>query len=91
MHSAPGLLLGLNPMIATTAILIATYVAIMTERMNRSIVALLGAGVMIVGGLVAAFIGVAAEGKSLEDVATPFAARRGSVRAEGSASPRYQS
>jgi len=52
---------------------------------------LLGAAVMIVGGLVAAFIGVAAEGKSLEDVATPLAARRGSMRAEGAASPRYQS
>jgi MFS family permease len=33
---------------------------------------LLGAAVMIVGGLVAAFIGVSAEGKSLEDVATPL-------------------
>src|SRR4051794_12974810 len=53
---------------------------------------LLGAGVMIVGGLVAAFIGVSAEGKSLEDVATPFAARRtGGVRAEGSAQTRYAS
>ena len=46
---------------------------------------LLGAGVMIVGGLVAAKIGVSAEGKSLEDVATPFAARRPGTRAEGSA------
>ena len=49
---------------------------------------LLGAAVMIVGGLVAWFLGVDAEGKSLEDVATPLAAagagrRRGSVRAEG--------
>jgi MFS family permease len=53
---------------------------------------LLGAGVMIVGGLVAAFIGVSAEGKSLEDVATPFAARRtGGVRAEGAAQTRYAS
>lgn len=48
--TAPQILFGLNPMIATTAILIATYVAIMTERMNRSIVALLGAGVMIIAG-----------------------------------------
>src|SRR6476660_2702569 len=62
-----------------------------TDRVPLFYGYLLGAGVMIVGGLVAAFIGVAAEGKSLEDVATPFAARRGSVRAEGSASPRYQS
>jgi hypothetical protein len=40
---------------------------------------------MIVGGLVAARIGVSAEGRSLEDVATPFAARRPGTRAEGSA------
>jgi MFS family permease len=52
---------------------------------------LLGAAVMAIGGLVAAFIGDSAEGKSLEDIATPLSARRGSVRAEGSASPRYQS
>ena len=33
---------------------------------------LLGAGAMILGGLVAAFLGVNAEGKSLEDVAKPL-------------------
>jgi hypothetical protein len=42
---------------------------------------LLGAAVMVVGGIVAAVLGVAAEGRSLEDVtledvATPLAARR---------------
>src|SRR3954451_4767408 len=48
---------------------------------------LLGAGVMIVGGLVAAFLGVSAEGKSLEDVATPLALqhRHPGTRAEGAA------
>jgi MFS family permease len=47
---------------------------------------LLGAAVMIVGGLVAAFLGVAAEQKSLEDVALPLSARRtGTTRAEGAA------
>lgn len=40
---------------------------------------LLGAGVMIVGGLVAAVIGVDAERKSLEDIATPLSV----VRATG--------
>src|SRR5215218_7562773 len=50
---------------------------------------LLGAGVMIVGGLVAAFIGVSAEGKSLEDVATPLALRRPGTRAEGAARSSY--
>ena len=50
---------------------------------------LLGAGVMILGGLVAAFLGVNAEQKSLEDVATPLnAGRRGTARAEGAGSPR---
>ena len=49
---------------------------------------LLGAGVMVVGGIVAAFLGVAAEGKSLEDVATPLAVRRHpGTRAEGSRVP----
>jgi len=33
---------------------------------------LIGAGAMIVGGLVEAFLGVAAENKSLEDVASPL-------------------
>ena len=54
---------------------------------------LLGAAVMIAGGLVAWFLAVDAEGKSLEDIATPLAAagtatRRGSVRAEGAQLPR---
>jgi hypothetical protein len=47
---------------------------------------------MIAGGLVAWFLAVDAEGKSLEEVATPLAAagvdrRRGSVRAEGASRP----
>ena len=33
---------------------------------------LLGAGAMILGGVVAAFLAVNAEGKSLEDIATPL-------------------
>jgi len=36
---------------------------------------LIGAGAMILGGLVAAFLGVDAEGKALEDVATPLSVR----------------
>jgi MFS family permease len=51
---------------------------------------MLGAGVMIVGGVVAAVLGVDAEGKSLEDVALPLSARRtGSTRVEGAAQPGY--
>jgi MFS family permease len=37
---------------------------------------LLGAGVMAVGGIVAAFLGVDAERKSLEDIATPLSLQR---------------
>jgi MFS family permease len=52
---------------------------------------LLGALVMIAGGLVAAFFGVAAERRSLEDVAAPLAAtghgHTGTTRAEGASSP----
>jgi MFS family permease len=48
---------------------------------------MLGAAVMIVGGLVALFLGVAAEQKSLEDIATPLSARKPGTRGEGSARP----
>jgi len=50
---------------------------------------LLGAVVMIAGGLVARFLAVNAEGRSLEDIALPLSAtgRRGRTRAEGAASP----
>ena len=41
---------------------------------------LLGAGVMMGGGLVAWFLAVDAEGKSLEDIATPLAAAGASRR-----------
>ena len=49
---------------------------------------IMGALIMIAGGVVAMFLGVNAEGKSLEDIASPLAARRtGFTRAEGSARP----
>jgi MFS family permease len=49
---------------------------------------LLGAVIMIIGGVVAWFLGVDAEGKSLEDVVSPLAARRtGAARAPGAGSP----
>jgi MFS family permease len=50
---------------------------------------LLGAAVMIVGGVVTIVLGVAAEGKSLEDIAAPLAAknRPGTTRAEGASQP----
>jgi Na+/H+ antiporter NhaD/arsenite permease-like protein len=44
-------LFGLDPLWVSTALLIATYAAIMTEKLNRAIVALLGAGLMISLGI----------------------------------------
>ena len=44
---------------------------------------LIGAGVMIIGGLVEIFLGVDAEGKSLEDVAAPLSAVTTRPRATG--------
>ena len=41
---------GLDPMLASTAILIVTYAAIIWDKLNRSIVALLGASLMILIG-----------------------------------------
>src|SRR5512141_3301387 len=42
---------GLNPMWVSTCILAITYAVIMSEQVNRAIVALVGAGVMIVVGV----------------------------------------
>jgi MFS family permease len=56
---------------------------------------LLGAAVMVIGGLVALAFGVAAEGRALEDIARPLSVapppagrRPGNTRAVGSAQPR---
>jgi Na+/H+ antiporter NhaD/arsenite permease-like protein len=46
----PHVAFGLNPMLVSTAILIATYGAIIWDKLNRSIVALLGASLMILIG-----------------------------------------
>ena len=45
------ILFGLDPLWVSTVLLIATYAAIMTEKLNRAIVALVGAGLMISLGL----------------------------------------
>jgi Na+/H+ antiporter NhaD/arsenite permease-like protein len=47
----PRVIFGLDPVWVSSAILIATYVAIMTERVNRAIVAGIGACLMIVLGV----------------------------------------
>jgi Na+/H+ antiporter NhaD/arsenite permease-like protein len=42
---------GWNPLWVSTVVLVATYAAIMSERLNRAVVALLGAGFLIAIGL----------------------------------------
>ena len=43
--------LGMSPMVASTIVLAATYAVVISEKINRSIVALVGASVMVVAGL----------------------------------------
>jgi Na+/H+ antiporter NhaD/arsenite permease-like protein len=47
----PDIIFGLNPVWVATVLLVLTYVLIITERLNRSIIALLGGGMMIVSGV----------------------------------------
>ena len=42
---------GLNPMWVSTCVLVVTYAVIITEKVNRSIVALIGAALMVVVGV----------------------------------------
>lgn len=44
-------LFGMAPMAAATAILVATYAVIISEKINRAVIALLGAGAMILVGV----------------------------------------
>src|SRR5438270_11323182 len=48
---APSLVFGLSPFWLAIAIFLVSYVLIIAERINRSIIALLGAGVMVVSGV----------------------------------------
>lgn len=47
----PETILGVNPVIVASVIFVATYAVIISERVNRAIVALIGAGLMIVLGV----------------------------------------
>src|SRR5262245_13268206 len=55
MHQAgqfvPQVIFGWNALWVSTVILVLVYVIIMTERVNRAIIALLGAGIMIQVGV----------------------------------------
>jgi Na+/H+ antiporter NhaD/arsenite permease-like protein len=50
-HAASNIYFGLNPMWISTALLVITYAVIITEKINRSIVALVGAALMVVVGV----------------------------------------
>jgi Na+/H+ antiporter NhaD/arsenite permease-like protein len=50
-HAASHVFFGLNPMWVSTCLLAVTYAVIMSEKVNRAIVALVGAGLMIVVGV----------------------------------------
>ncbi|MGZ5882006.1 MAG: SLC13 family permease, partial [Xanthobacteraceae bacterium] len=49
-HFVPHIFFGLNPMMVSTVILCVTYGVIIWDKLNRAIVALLGASVMIFVG-----------------------------------------
>jgi Na+/H+ antiporter NhaD/arsenite permease-like protein len=51
MHAASSVYFGLNPMWVSTVILAVTYAIIMSEKVNRAIIALIGASVMILVGV----------------------------------------
>jgi len=51
MHGASNVYFGLNPMWVSTVILAVTYAIIMSEKINRAIIALIGASVMILVGV----------------------------------------
>jgi Na+/H+ antiporter NhaD/arsenite permease-like protein len=50
-HAVSHVYFGLNPMWVSTGILAITYATIMSEKVNRAVVALVGAGVMILIGV----------------------------------------
>ena len=50
-HAVSHVFFGLNPMWVSTVILAVTYAVIMSEKVNRAVVALIGAGVMILVGV----------------------------------------
>jgi len=53
MHESAGhIIFGLNPFWVSLALFTATYVTIITDRLNRAIIALIGAGLMIMSGVI---------------------------------------
>lgn len=58
---ASNIIFGMDPMILSSAILIISYIILFTEKLNRAVVALLGAAVMI-------FSGILSQEKALEGI-----------------------
>jgi Na+/H+ antiporter NhaD/arsenite permease-like protein len=50
-HALPNVAFGIDPMLMSSILLVLTYALIITERVNRSIVALLGAGLVVMFGV----------------------------------------
>jgi Na+/H+ antiporter NhaD/arsenite permease-like protein len=50
-HHAPSVIFGWDPMIVSSVILCLAYVFIISEKINRAVIALLGAGAMIILGV----------------------------------------
>lgn len=51
VHQAAAVVFGLDPLWLSTGILICTYAVLLSEKVHRTIVALLGAGVVILSGI----------------------------------------
>jgi Na+/H+ antiporter NhaD/arsenite permease-like protein len=50
--AAPALIFGMSPLWVATTLFVLTYVVIMSDKLNRAIVSLLGAGLLIFSGVV---------------------------------------
>lgn len=50
-HATAEVILGLSPLLVALAVFVLTYAVIVTDRINRAVVTLLGAGVMILTGV----------------------------------------
>jgi Na+/H+ antiporter NhaD/arsenite permease-like protein len=50
-HAVSNVYFGLNPMWVSTCLLVITYAVIITEKANRAIIALIGAGLMVIVGV----------------------------------------
>ncbi len=48
---AANVIFGMNPMVLSTLILVISYIILFTEKLNRAVVAMLGAGAMIFAGI----------------------------------------